>query len=101
VKRLPIETTPEAEAQFLAIESWWRENRPRAPDLLFQEFVFALDMIESFPESGKVYLNSDPPVRRLLMRATRHHVYYQIRRDRILVLSVWGAVRGTGPPLDQ
>ena len=96
---LRVESTPEAEAQFRAIEAWWRDNRPRAPDLFSQEFASCLDLISSLPGTGRIYLETEPPVRRVLMRAARNHIYYQLFDDKIVVLSVWSAVRGSGPPL--
>jgi hypothetical protein len=33
------------------------------------------------------------------MRATRNHVYYVERDDHVLVVAVWGAVKGSGPDL--
>ncbi len=40
-----------------------------------------------------------PGVRRLLLRATRYHVYYRVRDETLEVLAVWHATRGTGPGL--
>jgi len=45
-------------------------------------------------------MNTVPPIRRILLRTTRNHIYYQVHDDRIVLLSVWGAVRGSGPPVD-
>jgi hypothetical protein len=38
-------------------------------------------------------------VRRLLLRATRYHVYYRVREETLEVLALWHATRGTGPGL--
>jgi hypothetical protein len=33
------------------------------------------------------------------MRATRNHVYYVANKESVLVLAIWGAVKGLGPDL--
>ena len=38
-------------------------------------------------------------VRRVLLRATRYHVYYVVHDEAVIVLSVWSALRGTEPDL--
>jgi hypothetical protein len=39
-------------------------------------------------------------VRRVMMRKTRHHVYYVEREQYVLVVALWGAVKGSGPDLE-
>ncbi len=55
--------------------------------------------ISAAPGAGKRYPHPDAEVRRVLMRTTRKHVYYVERDDHVLVVAVWGAVKGTGPDL--
>jgi len=31
------------------------------------------------------------------MRATRHHVYYVMGDEVVVVVAVWGALKGSGP----
>jgi plasmid stabilization system protein ParE len=38
-------------------------------------------------------------IRRVLLPRTRYHVYYVAREDVVLVLAVWHAKRGSGPPM--
>ena len=96
----PVLLTPEAEAQIRRIDSWWRGNRPLAPNLFIEEFAAACELLGGAPEAGKRYPHSEVAgVRRILMRATRNHVYYRVHEGAVLVLSVWGAVRGSGPDL--
>ena len=81
---------------------WWRENRPAAPRLLEREFDAALDLLETTPETGRVYPTvNERVVRRVLLPKTRHHVYYEINlsRQEVRILIVWSAVRGRGPKL--
>ena len=49
--------------------------------------------------AGKVHTHSGAKVRRLLLRATRNHVYYVEMADHVLVVAIWGAVKGSGPDL--
>jgi hypothetical protein len=38
-------------------------------------------------------------IRRILLPKTRRHLYYCVDDDGVLVLPVWGAVRGRAPSL--
>jgi plasmid stabilization system protein ParE len=92
-------TTPVADENIRAIDSWWRENRLASPDLFVSELALAVSLIGSFPHIGKRY---HPPrirtLRRYLLRATRYHIYYiESGIDELTILTVWGAVRGTTP----
>lgn len=95
----PVFTTPRARLQILAMDEWWRANREKAPDLFEEELALAVQVLESSPGVGKHYPNAKARVRRLLLRSTRNHVYYIEQEDRVLVVAVWGAVRGSGPDL--
>jgi plasmid stabilization system protein ParE len=95
----PVRATPGAEIQILELDAWWREHRDKAPDLFEQELSLAFRTIGAAPAAGKRYSHSDAEVRRVLMRSTRHHVYYVDRDDHVLVVAVWGAVKGVGPDL--
>ena len=49
---------------------------------------------------GRSYAHSTVKnVRRVLLRSTRYHVYYVVLTDTVVVLTVWSAVRGSGPDL--
>jgi plasmid stabilization system protein ParE len=95
---LKIEVSPTAERHVSMIDAWWQSNRPSAPDLFVEELAVAFDALLSVPLSGRmVRVRGLRGVRRLLLRATRTHVYYQVRKDSVTVLAVWSAVRGSGP----
>ena len=97
---LPVALTERASAQVDAVDDWWRANRPSAPRLFSQEFAGALEFLSIMPQAGRRYERSGVRgVRRLLLRATRHHVYYRVDTDQITVLAVWSGVRGGGPNL--
>lgn len=95
----PVFTTPQADIQILEIDAWWRANREKAPELFEEELALALRMLESAPGVGKRYPYSSANVQRVLLRSTRNHVYYVEEADRVIVVAVWGAVKGSGPDL--
>jgi len=95
-----VVTTPEADEQIRAIDSWWRENRLAAPDLFSQELSEGFAVLEAIPHAGRGYEHPTVKnVRRTLLRSTRYHVYYVVLGEVVTVLSVWSAVRGSGPDL--
>jgi plasmid stabilization system protein ParE len=95
-----VVTTPEADEQIRTIDSWWRENRPAAPDLFTEELAAGFDVLEAIPNAGRSYEHPTVKnVRRILLRSTRYHVYYLVLGDAVAVLSVWSALRGSGPEL--
>jgi len=97
---LAVRTTPEADAQIRAIDSWWRTNRSAAPDLFLIELSDSFELLADAPQLGRLYRRSPVrQVRRLLLKATRYHVYYITATNEVQVLAVWHAQRGVGPPL--
>jgi len=97
---LPVRTTPEAEAQIRAIDSWWRENRTASPDLFLDELAAAFDILGHAPMIGRLYRRSPiTGTRRLLLKAVRYQLYYVTGASEVRVLAVWHARRGVGPPL--
>ena len=94
--------TPQAEAQARVADAWWREHREASPDLFYQEFVGAVDMLTVAPEIGRLYPEGGVlGLRRLLLPGSRYHVYYvhDSENDEVAILAVWSAVRGRGPKL--
>jgi plasmid stabilization system protein ParE len=83
-----------------AIETWWRENRPAAPDLFVAELERALTVVSLMPLIGK-QAGSDllSGVRRVVLRRTRYYVYYRVRGEALEVLAIWHAARGREPQL--
>lgn len=92
--------TPRALSEAERLRTWWRENRPDARDLFDDEMADAIDRICKKPGIGSVHPSeSGPTVRRVLMKTTLNHVYYAVRDNEVVVLSVWGAPKGRGPKL--
>lgn len=40
-----------------------------------------------------------PDLRRLYLSRVRHHVYYDVRPGKVVILAFWHASRGSGPKL--
>jgi plasmid stabilization system protein ParE len=81
---------------------WWRDHRPDTRKLFDDELLAAVELLKSAPGVGASY--PEPrrrEVRRVMLRKTGYHLYYRPDPDagRLLVLSVWSAVRGRGPHL--
>jgi len=98
----PVIVSPEAEAHINAIDTWWRSNRRAAPNLFAEELAAAVALLELAPEVGRRYHHPDlSGVRRVLLRTTRHHVYYVPTERAVVILAVWGLVKGSGPDLSS
>ena len=95
----PLAVAPQAELHIQELDTWWRANREDAPDLFEQELAEAFHMLGAAPGVGRRYAFSGAKVRRVLLRRTRNHVYYVEEPGRVLVVAVWGAVKGHGPDL--
>lgn len=97
-----LTVAPRAQQQIAAIEDWWFENRRASPHLFQDELAAAFELLTVTPFAGIAYPHRRVSgVRRLLLRATRYHVYYVVGDKWIEVLTVWSAVRGRGPNLTQ
>ena len=96
-----VRTTARADRQILQAGAWWRGNRPAAPNLLTSEIAAAFSLLENAADIASRYRRRGiPGLRRLLLPRTRYHVYYvHDPTGEVLVLAVWSAVRGRGPPL--
>jgi plasmid stabilization system protein ParE len=87
-----------AAGQAEAEDSWWRENREKAPALFQSELEEALLTLATVPEAGPLYgILDDTPMRRVQLKKTRCHLYYSVEADEIVIHFVWGARRGDRP----
>jgi plasmid stabilization system protein ParE len=99
---LDIEITDLAKEQIRAAESWWRLNRPKAPNAIREELERASSIISVHPELGsRARKTSLSGVRRLHLTRVRYHVYYWVltNPERIEILAFWHASRGSPPDL--
>jgi plasmid stabilization system protein ParE len=92
--------TPDARAHIRAIDEWWRVNRGASPELFAEELSQAVATLKLAPGAGRRYAHRTlKGVRRLSLRTTRNHVYYVANDERVVIIAVWGAIKGIGPNL--
>ncbi len=97
---MKLRFAPRALAEAKRKKTWWLKNRPSAPDLFDDELSDTLERIVNTPTLGSEYPGRfDISVRRVLMPRTRNHVYFTVDGDEVVILSVWGAQRRSGPQL--
>jgi hypothetical protein len=94
---------PGARADITEALAWWRENRPDAPDLMGTELDRALRALPNVAQALVRYRRVEQlDVRRAHVPRVHRHIYFVLRDDdRLVVLAVWGAVRGLLPRLRQ
>jgi plasmid stabilization system protein ParE len=64
------------------------------------ELEAALRILSEQPESAPVFtMRGSRVVRRVILGQSRAHVYYVVAAERVMVLRIWGAVRGRPPAL--
>lgn len=100
---LRLKPTPLAAQQIRNEARWWRRNRLKAPNLFREELRRAFQLIAEYPEAGAVTEETDlSNVRRVLMAATHHYLYYRMSQsaEQIEVLAVWSTSRGDAPRVD-
>jgi len=74
-----VTVAPIAVAQIEAALLWWSSNRPASRDLLANEVDRALALIEHVPQAGRRTTSKlFRDVRRLLLRRSGNHLYYQV-----------------------
>jgi plasmid stabilization system protein ParE len=97
-----IEVTDAAEQQLREIVEWWTAHRDTGPQLVMDEFERCIALLRSSPDVGvRFHRARVPGVRRLIMRRTKHHVYY-LHDDAnaiVYILAVWGAPKAGYPVL--
>ncbi len=97
---LPVVTTPVSDDHIQAIDAWWRENRAAAAGLFAEELAACVELLGRMPRVGRRYRHPHVGgLRRVLLRASRHHVYYTIDETQIVIHAVWHAQRGADPEL--
>ena len=95
---LALRVAARAAGEIERAERWWFENRPAAPDAFRADLHGAFTLLLRQPGVGiKVGNTKLPGVRRLYLGRIRYFVYYQLRSDKLIVLSVWHSSRGKGP----
>lgn len=91
-----------AEAQLREINEWWRQHRPAAPTLVLDELAGWIRLLQSSPELGvRFHRTPVPGVRRLVMKKTRHLIYYihDVEHSIVYIIAIWGAPKEGDPVL--
>ncbi len=95
---LPIKITRRASAQIREAASWWRVNRPAAPEALEEELRQAFNLVSRQSDIGAIATNvSLAGVRRIHLSRVRYFLYYRVSASRIEVLALWHSSRGGSP----
>lgn len=95
-----VELTDAAMNQAEDAATWWRANRPAAPELFDAELAYALDLLARMPPPTQVWAEIEgKPVRKVRLPRTRLALYFTIEQDLVTVHAVWHGARGSGPPL--
>jgi plasmid stabilization system protein ParE len=99
-----VVVTDEAEQHLREIVEWWVVNRPAAPTMVVDEFVRCVSLLSIAPDAGPRFRRTDVAgVRRLVLRRTKHLVYYVHDRANavVYVIAVWGAPKEGDPMLHE
>jgi hypothetical protein len=99
---MKVEFSPEADEAHDTIDTWWRENRDKNPNLFDEEVKRVIELLPSSPEMGHVYkVRGGRKILRVLLSKTHHYLYYWVdeKRDLIEVIVIWGTPLKDGPPL--
>jgi plasmid stabilization system protein ParE len=96
-----IRVSARAQREADRADAWWRANRPDTADLFTHELLRVLALLRDNPNLGALYdaEHFEGPVRRILMKKTKCHVYHGRLGDEAIILAVWGAQRERGPKL--
>src|SRR5262245_52749769 len=98
----PVVVVAEAQEQLREIVEWWSANRRAVPPVALLEFDRCLTRLEFSPDAGpRFHRTRVPGVRRLVMRRTKHLVYYvhDAGNEIVYIIAVWGAPKGGDPML--
>jgi plasmid stabilization system protein ParE len=98
-----VRIEPQALERIDTINAWWREHRPHAPNLFDDELDACLERLPNIAGKRGFYttMPDGTDVWRELLKRSQQHVYYWIDDEAgiVHVISVWGAKRGSRPPL--
>ena len=99
MKAWAVRFTPEAAAQAEAADRWWRQNRAGSADPFANELRSAVELVARAPGGTTVPEPSSARGQACAAAPQRFHIYYVQQEDVVVVVAVWSAVRGEGPPL--
>lgn len=97
---MSIVFAPGARTDIVEARGWWMENRPEAPQLLVTELEDAFRTLPEIARALPLYRRVGAlEVRRHHVPRVHRHIYFHFASEDIVVLAVWGAVRGLLPKL--
>ena len=97
---LDLHVSRRAAREIERIVQWWVANRPSAPGAVRKDLQAALELLLAEPDIGAVVREAGSPgVRHFHVDRIRYWVYYRVRQNRLVVVSVWHSSRGRGPVL--
>ena len=91
-----------AAQQLRDIDAWWRAHRPDVATLVADELEHRIELLENTPELGALFRKTPVlGVRRLVMRKTKHLIYYvhDSVHSVVYIIAVWGMPKDGSPPL--
>lgn len=95
-----IRIAKRAAAQIEQADRWWTENRPSAPQAFREDIEAAFAILVCQPGIGAKVANIGlAGVRRLHLSRIRHHLYYRVKEEDLVVLALWHTSRGNRPAL--
>lgn len=99
---IAIEFSPRAQRMLEDADEHWAAEHPLDDNPLLDEVSRAADLLRDMPELGIIYRRDlfRREIRRMLLRLDWHLYYiYEPDRSRVVIVAVWYARRGGGPPL--
>ena len=99
---LHVEVSGVAAEQIRVVETWWRTNRPKAPNAIREELERASALVAAQPDIGSRARNVKlAGVRRIHLSRIRYHLYYRVNEAprHIEILGFWQSSRGGKPPI--
>ena len=97
---LRLRITHRAASEIERAQAWWYVNRPAAPLAFSDDFKAAMSLLSNQRGVGVKIANTRlQGVRRLHLGRVRYFVYYRVKGDELVVLSVWHSSRRSAPSL--
>ena len=97
---LRLRITHRAASEIERAQAWWCVNRPAAPLAFSDDFKAAMSLLSNQSGIGvKIGNRRLKGVCRLHLGRVRYFVYYRVKGDELVVLSVWHSSRRSAPSL--
>lgn len=87
---LVVEFTELALEDVEVADTWWRRNRPGAPDAIAEEIARVVALLAAHPQAGTAVTGTrGQDTRKLVLVRIGYHVYYRVTPTRIDILRFW------------